>query len=597
MEVRGTASSNLYLAQMRARFFVPSHESVCPIKKQSRGVNLFLIFVRYNNNNTLLLRWEKNMGLNFRDADFSKFPHKRTNDDTHVQLGDIHGNALKLIYVMMEEGVLTVSKEDYKTLRDIYKKDVNELTSEDLDSFKRIISNAEVSKKKAVTLIGDELADRGSNDYFTLLVLQKLSNEKVNIDIMLSNHSAEFIRDYDHGEFTGKALLGRGQGQSLGNMHHLILNKKINESDVRKIVEQCYIPKVKAIGYTLSPKGEITLFSHAPIGLETVEALAKKFKIPYNDKTPKELFLTIDAINAQVTSLFQNKQLARAIDSEPHYSEGHPISPKASPLKRLVWNRQLGAELITETSSGIKVKFVHGHIGDGATLNLRGEEQDTHENLDTSLGKSPKYEKTGEYNNGDETFTLKHLTRQSSDFTALELTNEGIDFIALLSELTTKTDELIQKGTKGNPKYKNAAKAAEDLISSLTAAVHLFYNNKSTPETFNSFEKTCKTSIKDAQIEFVKHRGWWHNLNPILKGILKIVSIIPLFAAIIHATSKQGYRKTVWGESTTESAEKLQKFEVELEQTVFKNMKEQLKEIKEEKKPEVVDRYSPLPSS
>lgn len=361
------------------------------------------------------------MVLVYREADLNQFPPVKKQDSRHLSLGDLHGNALKLIYILVEEGVLELDEARYKLLRDIYSTEVNQLTAEQLGSFQEIIKHAQVNPEKAITLIGDELADRGNNDYFTLLVLKKLHDSKVNLNILLSNHSAEFIRDYDNPHFTGFYNLTLGQGQSLARMQFLIGKGLINEAEVRAIIKDCYIPKVKAISYTLSPDGDITLFSHAPIGLETIQALAKKFNLPYNDKTPKQLINTIDSINAVIERLFTRKQLSALIDGEGYHADPHsPVPPNSKPLQRLIWNRVVGNELITETNSRIKINFVHEHIGDGEILK-NGQPLPSHQNLDNSWGKFPQVYTTG-YSSYLDT-DVNHFTRHSNDLNSLEMTD------------------------------------------------------------------------------------------------------------------------------------------------------------------------------
>ena len=129
-----------------------------------------------------------------RAADLGKAPQplENLNAYTHVSLGDIHGNALKLMYILIEEGVLKVTSEQYATLHRIYMIPVIKLTKEDIKDFENIVSILPINPQKAITIIGDELADRGNNDYFTLLILKKLHKAGLNIDIMLSNHSVEY---------------------------------------------------------------------------------------------------------------------------------------------------------------------------------------------------------------------------------------------------------------------------------------------------------------------------------------------------------------------------------------------------------------------
>ena len=321
------------------------------------------------------------------DPNIEQYP-TRLNDQAapHVSIGDMHGNALKLIYILIEEGVLELKKEEYERLMGIYYKSTDSLDASEIEDFKRIINNATVNTQTAVTLIGDELADRGKNDYFTLLVLQKLHNSNVDLDIMISNHSAEFIREFDT-TFKGVPQLGDGQGASLVNMHALLTKGLIKDDDIRGMVVDCYIPRVKAIGYTMSKdQKEITLFTHAPVGLETVEALAKQYDVPYLEGTAIELRDTIDAINKKVREHFEAKKLTAKIeDKKDNTDETRKPIPITAPFRRLIWNRLVGSELRTQTSTGLEVKFVHGHVGSDWSNYVSAPT--SHTNLDNDFGK------------------------------------------------------------------------------------------------------------------------------------------------------------------------------------------------------------------
>jgi hypothetical protein len=343
---------------------------------------------------------------------------------THVSLGDLHGNALKLIYIMIEEGVLTLQdKAQYEQLQKIYYKDVNALTKSDLANFKEIIKQAKVNHTKAVTLIGDELADRGNNDYFTLLVLQQLKNEGVDLDIMLSNHSVEFIADYEKQD----SLMDLGLTRSLHNMNVLLREKMIEKDEITDLVNTVYKPLVKAIGYTMTSEGDITIFSHAPIGLETIEELAKKYGTVYNADTSINLMISIDLINQKVTESFVENKLSGNILEQIVSIDTTKNIPKIYPLARLVWNRVVGDELITQPRGPFEVNFVHGHIGDGDTTK-NNTKLETHQNLDSSFGKSNRLYRAGDYSYNIKneygqvvTKIYQHITRQSTEFTAKQL--------------------------------------------------------------------------------------------------------------------------------------------------------------------------------
>ncbi|ARG96587.1 Dot/Icm T4SS effector Wip [Legionella micdadei] len=508
------------------------------------------------------------MTLIYRAANLRLYPKVINHQGTHVCLGDLHGNALKLIYTLIEENVLNIDPQQYNELTKIYFKPTGQINSDDLFRFRAIIANAKINKARAVTLIGDELADRGQNDYFTLLVLKKLHDEKANVNIMLSNHSVEFIRDYEREKFTGQYRLLEGQGRSLEGMQTLIKKGLIDEKEVRDIVEQCYQPMVKAIDYTLTPEGQLTIFSHAPIGLETVKALAEKFRIPYRDDSIRNLIRTIDAINKVIEKLSKEKQLAQLIELEGLANPNYPI-PLTKPLQRLIWNRALGNELMTEPTGGFKVKFVHGHVGPMSVLKNGSEALPTHENLDTLFGKSFECSKTGPH--------VTHLTRHSSEITAKELTDEQLKEISrqffkakfneYFDELKLKTSQLIDKGNSKSsnydPNYAKAGKEAAILISELKQAADTFFKNtKPTAENFIAFKTHCEKAISNAEKEFVNHRSWHQQLSPSFRRILGLLALLPLGipALVISFKSQSGYIATFFGKPSTESVEKLQTF-------------------------------------
>lgn len=521
------------------------------------------------------------MRLNYRTtANLLTYPQILSGPKpNHVSLGDLHGNALKLIYILMEEGVLKLDERQYEQLKNIYLTPTDELTRDQLTEFKKIISSAEVSNEQALTLIGDELADRGNNDYFTLLVFKKLHDAKLNFNITLSNHSAEFIRDYEREQFTGANILRAGQASSLPNMHCLIEKNLIDENEVRDIVQTCYKPRVKAITYTLSEKQEVTLFSHAPIGLETIERLAKKFELDYKDSTAKELIQTVDKINEKVEQLFSEKKLAELIDKEGYSSQTKPISVDR-PLQRLVWNRKVGRELVTETTTGMRVKFVHGHIGDGPLIKA-DKVVATHQNLDTCWGKSPELFELDTYQD-----SVLHYTRQSNDYSALEVTDDLFDdlaiklrakekFNSLLANFKIKADELTVKGMR-LPEYKKAADKAHLLCNTLERAGKIFFTTKTTPESFKQFEFYIKQSFKSARGELEKNRSVWHGTNPFVslcRGVLGVLSIllVGIPALAISLGTKQGFIATFFYKKT-DSYEKLK--------TLQKGSKEVLNEFR-----------------
>ena len=451
------------------------------------------------------------MPLHHREANLSVCPQvlgeelRQCHD--HFTLGDLHGNALKLIYTLIEEGVLSLSVEEYDALRYIYYdqtfEDVQNFANELHDSmdpgpfqalalkhgidrdnpgariklfmqcetdeienviessagqlgffidefkasyrqvqdyitlFKQIIEGAPLNSARAISLIGDEFADRGRNDYLTLIVLAKLA--PLQRDVMLSNHGVDFISAYERG-FDAESYKGTGFSKSLTNMLAWLSAGIIDQDEVNRLIETHYLPALKAIGYTISQEGEVTVFTHAPSGLETIEALADKLKVDYRDAKPGDLLATIDAINGCIQSRLQNKKFSSLYDTEStiKFDASEPTDTHY-PLTRLVWNRALGDEFRAQTYSRLNVKFVHGHNGPHDTLKNHQESlQGILENLDTMFGKQGETQ-------ADDVKPKAHVTRHDNDHRKSQLTVEILDKANLFAMINARVDEIKHK--------------------------------------------------------------------------------------------------------------------------------------------------------
>ncbi len=354
-----------------------------------------------------------------RDADLNEYPESQASTARHICLGDLHGNTMKLIYFLVEEDVLLLKRADYFALLTIYTIDVRYLTAHDLNLFKGIIEGAGVNRDKSITLIGDELADRGENDYFTLLILKKLHHAQVNIEILLSNHGMSFL--YYMKSKGENVLVDLSCSQSLVNLDYLLRESKLIQwDDIQNISTQCYWPMLRVFSYSVSASDELALYAHAPIGLETVEYFVEKINmfldtnfIEYNDHTVESLMITIDRINEALLKLVPD-ELFRLYEQENEtYSlnQDGPI-PIQQPLMRLLWNRHADEELITTTYTNIPIQFVHGHIG-RKPFTYNNKTLSNYLNLDSSWGKSPDTFKTNA--------KVKYSIRASDDRSSFDM--------------------------------------------------------------------------------------------------------------------------------------------------------------------------------
>ena len=84
-----------------------------------------------------------------------------------VTFGDMHGNTMKLLWNLIQEGVIKIGSQEFDQMWKAYREN-------DVETFISLIDRIEVVRPDLkVRLIGDVFADRGQNDYFTLKVLEK----------------------------------------------------------------------------------------------------------------------------------------------------------------------------------------------------------------------------------------------------------------------------------------------------------------------------------------------------------------------------------------------------------------------------------------
>lgn len=231
-----------------------------------------------------------------------------------VTLGDLHGNAAKLLHMLVLEGVLDISKDNYDKLIQIYKKSNQEYN---LEEFANILNEVKLKDPcPKLRLIGDDLADRGKNDLLTLLIFERLRILDMSVDIIASNHGVEFLKQYAYGINAPLQILYQGSYQSFGaSLHGLrndITNGKITSDRVNDIIQESYLPNTKLLSYLITDDNKISIYSHAPINETKVNLLAKLMGVEHNGETVQNLAKTIDAINQAFSNIANDKNKLHA---------------------------------------------------------------------------------------------------------------------------------------------------------------------------------------------------------------------------------------------------------------------------------------------
>lgn len=293
-----------------------------------------------------------------------------------ITIGDLHGNFMKLLYMLVRHGVVTnVTKEQYDELLSIYKLPVENITQQSIARFNQLISNMTFNTAAKVRLIGDDLADRGSNDYFMLKMFEAMKESEVPFTVLVSNHGMEFVMVLERRKkFNQSIIRFGGQTASMDALQELIDKKLVTQAEIEKIYHEFYKPSLKLIDYSFNQGGDLTIYTHAGVGLETIQAFAEQLGVPFNDNTAEELAQTIHAIdqafqmhvtNNTICSLYRNEGNADRADT---------------PFEMLLWNRNLYKINRPYEHKGYQIFYAHGHDA---------QEGDKHVfNLDSNLGKT-----------------------------------------------------------------------------------------------------------------------------------------------------------------------------------------------------------------
>lgn len=280
---------------------------------------------------------------------------------SQITIGDLHGNALKFLFFLIKHEIVACDEEHYISFKEIYQKEANKLTLEDITSMETICEQLIVKNKHKICLIGDELADRGENDYFMLLLFAKLGKESVSIDILLSNHGYTFIECLEKGEkFDSNYPWGnRIFARSMHQMQDLIDAKILNIEEIKDIAKTAYLPNLKLLSYTIDSNNEITLYHHAKIDEEVIAYLAEAMFVDFDASTVKKLSETIDSINH---SFQKNWVETNSVYTLPINISSMNID-KSDPILFLMWNRDY--DILQNTFLSYTVNHVHGHDSQG----------------------------------------------------------------------------------------------------------------------------------------------------------------------------------------------------------------------------------------
>ncbi|KTD62449.1 Dot/Icm T4SS effector Wip [Legionella shakespearei] len=342
--------------------------------------------------------------------------------------------------------ILTDSLKESKRITDAANRTLSNIVAEYktmIAQFNQFMGTLEIDDQKAlVRLIGDEFADRGSNDYFTLRLLGFLHDNKVEVHTLISNHGNEFVTGYEN-------LINRHYLEEVGYVHpqqkpsfaglRILLDEQvITESEVTSLINKAYKPSLKILDYTLNEDG-ITLFTHAPVRFDSIQDIASQLGVDYDDSTKEALAKTIDKINQQFAQIVEENRVHEycTVDDPMDLADMSLEERKAYPLIYMIWNRwnenKETEDARPASNNDYKIHYVHGHDPFQSPMQHIT-------NLDTPIGKGSRK---------DVEVTRKHLMKMPDSLEKDELL-ETINNIMRYKVLDSSDKGLTQEHDAGH---------------------------------------------------------------------------------------------------------------------------------------------------
>jgi hypothetical protein len=371
-------------------------------------------------------------------------PLEKLMPGTYITVGDLHGNALKLVYILIRHQLIEMGKKTYQKIAKIYNTPIPnpsnnvhyesemETYNDNMTEFEEILfrciraSNPNLVGK--IVLIGDIIGDRGQDDGYTFPLLYYLLSKKDdhgigfikmivasnhdNIALLKLFHNVDYYPNPEHAMFK----------RSLMNLETCINMGLIQKEGFVKVIEKHYLPNLKLIAYIEyeDEKGSshINIFTHAPIPvLLHLQNAANYYDLKIQlDGTKKTLLHMIDSVNTKFIS--ESKGIILSNDS---------------PLSAFIWNRGLSGDdspktakeritgptpYLPEIYDGCIMHYHHGH--------------DSFNN-ETDFSCMPNLQTKKEFfENGVAKSALDHMTNYDNDFG--RDSNQGIYFTKILKE-------------------------------------------------------------------------------------------------------------------------------------------------------------------
>lgn len=280
--------------------------------------------------------------------------------DDYPVFGDLHGNVLYAINMMVRAGLIQLEPAIYDRLQTIYFSEAP-LSPEQTTEFCTLMHHHIVFEhtEKQIIFLGDVFADRGRSDWL-MLQLFCIMHEHNNHPILhFSNHDYAFLdyifkdeitsqleevasakdRFIPKGDYPGKRyqLLREFQSRSLYELIEMIESDEhpdVTFKTCKDLAIKYVIPSLQLISATVNDDTQtININTHAPVAAETVYAATVQYGLPYEIDTVSAYARTILSINNAWKDRHANEHTFLSDDELIEMYINHESDDLAVPLR------------------------------------------------------------------------------------------------------------------------------------------------------------------------------------------------------------------------------------------------------------------------
>lgn len=275
-------------------------------------------------------------------------PRFAVDDGACVVVGDLHASGLKNLFNLIGYGFISLQDErDFEQFLFLYYLPIERWDAQCVlrmkEMIERIVCNPQ-AKNASLIYIGDEVGDRGVLDLINLFLFKKLHESNITFYCLASNHGMELISCYERGvSFAEPVAIISSQRVSASNMQFLIDKKIITREMVNELIEHYYLPHVELLAFTIDSANTMTFYAHAPFGDDTLEALAKQLKTPFDFRDTEKKAISCVAMQSAFRKIRDAKEI-------------HTLYATDTPFHQLLNNRD-HSQLKRDNHS----RYVNGH--------------------------------------------------------------------------------------------------------------------------------------------------------------------------------------------------------------------------------------------